>query len=71
MRVENLPSPGLLENGVRLRLEAAKALSSVDIAASTYSPQTYPTTGTPAQIALLAFFDQCILELAPITSIPA
>ncbi len=31
MRVENLPSPGLLSNGIRIRIEAAKAISAVEI----------------------------------------
>ena len=31
MRVETLPSPGLLSNGIRIRIEAAKAISSVEI----------------------------------------
>lgn len=31
MRIETLPSPGLLTNGVRLRTEVAKAISSVEI----------------------------------------
>lgn len=33
MRIENLPSPGLLSNGIRLRTEAAKAISAVEIVA--------------------------------------
>lgn len=31
MRVDTLPSPGLLSNGIRIRIEAAKAISSVEI----------------------------------------
>lgn len=31
MRVETLPSPGLLSNGIRLRIEMAKAISAVEI----------------------------------------
>lgn len=31
MRVESLPSPGLLSNGIRIRIEAAKAISAVEI----------------------------------------
>jgi hypothetical protein len=31
MRVDTLPSPGLLSNGIRLRIEAAKAISAVEI----------------------------------------
>ena len=31
MRVETLPSPGLLSNGIRIRIEAAKAISAVEI----------------------------------------
>lgn len=34
MRVDTLPSPGLLSNGIRLRIEAAKAISAVEIVAA-------------------------------------
>lgn len=31
MRVETLPSPGFLSNGIRIRIEAAKAISAIEI----------------------------------------
>jgi len=31
MRVDTLPSPGMLSNGIRIRIEAAKAISAVEI----------------------------------------
>jgi len=31
MRVDSLPSPGLLSNGIRLRIEASRAISAVEI----------------------------------------
>lgn len=31
MRVDTLPSPGLLSNGIKIRYEAAKAISAVEI----------------------------------------
>lgn len=33
MRIENIPSPGLLSNGIRLQTEMAKAISAVEILA--------------------------------------
>lgn len=33
MRIETLPSPGVLANGIKLRVEAAKAISSVEVTA--------------------------------------
>lgn len=34
MRVDKLPSPGLLSNGTRLRIEAAKAISAIEVNAA-------------------------------------
>jgi hypothetical protein len=34
MKATNLPTPGILSNGICLRTEAAKAISSLQIAAS-------------------------------------
>lgn len=51
MRVETLPSPGLLSNGIRIRIEAAKAISAVEISAG-YSGGKTSTANT-----LKAFFD--------------
>jgi uncharacterized repeat protein (TIGR02059 family) len=59
MRVETLPSPGLLSNGIRIRIEAAKAISAVEINA-----------GIPANAgrarnadALHDFFTACALAI--------
>lgn len=55
MRVATLPSPGLLSNGIRIRIEAAKAISAVEINAG------IPANGGKARnaFALKAFFDAC------------
>lgn len=55
MRVETLPSPGLLSNGIRIRIEAAKAISAVEINAG------IPANGGKSSNAqpLGAFFDAC------------
>ena len=58
MRVETLPSPGLLSNGIRIRIEAAKAISAVEIT-SAYSGGTTSTANT-----LKAFFDACSTAVA-------
>lgn len=52
MRQEQLPSPGIHRNGQRLRVEAAKAISLVEILATR-------TTSTDAQDDLRAFFLAC------------
>jgi len=55
MRVENLPSPGLLSNGIRIRIEAAKAISAVEINAG------IPANGGRSRTAdpLHDFFTAC------------
>lgn len=61
MRVETLPSPGLLSNGIRIRIEAAKAISSVEISAGI--PANAGKTSTATE--LKAFFDACSAAVAP------
>jgi hypothetical protein len=58
MRVATLPSPGLLSNGVRIRIEAAKAISAVEINAG--------RGGGKARNAydLKTFFDTCSAAVA-------
>jgi hypothetical protein len=58
MRVATLPSPGLLSNGVRIRIEAAKAISAVEINAG--------RGGGKARNAkdLKDFFDACSASIA-------
>ena len=60
MRVETLPSPGFLSNGIRIRIEAAKAISSVEINAG------IPANGGKASGAkpLSDFFTACAASLA-------
>ena len=55
MRVETLPSPGLLSNGIRIRIEAAKAISAVEINAG------IPVNGGKSKAAdpLHDFFTAC------------
>lgn len=58
MRVETLLSPGLLSNGINLRNTAAKAISSVEIAAG-----RAPTGTTLAAKTLQDFFTDCATQL--------
>lgn len=59
MRVTTLPSPGVLANGHKLRIEAAKAISAVEITAGR-------TTGgkTTTGALLAAFFTACASALS-------
>lgn len=53
MRVDTLPSPGLLSNGIRIRIEAAKAISAAEINANLNG-------GTSSTASVLhAFFTAC------------
>lgn len=54
MRVETLPSPGILSSALRLRIEAAKAISAVEIVAG-----RTPGGKTKAAYNLSAFFTAC------------
>lgn len=60
MRVATLPSPGLLSNGIRIRIEAAKAISAVEINAG------IPVNGGKSRNAqpLSAFFTACAASLS-------
>ena len=55
MRVETLPSPGLLSNGIRIRIEAAKAISAVEINAGIPANNGFSSTADP----LHDFFTAC------------
>lgn len=59
MRIETLLSPGLLSNGIRLRTEAAKAISSVEVTADRSAGGKTIAAGT-----LAAFFTDCASKLA-------
>lgn len=67
MRVATLPSPGLLSNGIRIRIEAAKAISAVEINAG------IPANGGKARNAadLKQFFDACSLAIAGFVDVTA
>jgi len=68
MRIETLPSPGLLSNGVRLRVEAAKAISSAEVTAGRSGGGK-----TIAASTLADFFTACAAALASIkdATVPA
>lgn len=55
MRVATLPSPGLLSNGIRIRIEAAKAISAVEINAGIPSNAGKSSAAKP----LTDFFTAC------------
>lgn len=64
MRVSTLPSPGRLATGVRLRIEAAKAISSVEIVTSAYPG------GVSGQASKLhAFFTACANALTALRDV--
>lgn len=58
MRVDTLPSPGLLSNGIRIRIEAAKAISAVEITAGLSGGKTSTAN------SLKTFFDACSTSVA-------
>lgn len=60
MRVETLPSPGFLSNGVRIRIEAAKAISAAEINAGI--PANAGKSSTASQLKV--FFDACSAAVA-------
>lgn len=62
MRVASLLSPGQLSMGVKLRTEAAKAISAVQMAAA-----RTPGGKTRSAITLAAFFTDCASKLTPLT----
>ena len=55
MRLETLPSPGFLSNGIRLRIEAQKAISATEINAGIPSNLGKSSNA----FALKTFFDFC------------
>lgn len=60
MRTDKLPSPGKLANGIRIRIEAAKAVSAVEINAG------IPANGGKSSAAkpLADFFTACIAAIS-------
>lgn len=66
MRVSSLPSPGLLTNGIMLRTEAAKAISSVEIVSS-----KYPGGLSGQATKLHAFFTACASAIAALRDVTA
>lgn len=63
MRIENLASPGLLSNGIRLRSEAARAISQVEI----YTDKIGGAANDKATL-LNAFFLDCAAKALAGTS---
>lgn len=59
MRLETLKSPGLISNGVRLRSEASKAISAVEIVAG-----RTPGGKTNTAKTLSDFFSDCVSKLS-------
>jgi hypothetical protein len=66
MRIETLLSPGLLSNGWRLRTEACKAISSVEITAG-----RTPGGKTTSAKALYDFFTDCASALSALYDVTA
>lgn len=66
MRITALPSPGLLANGFSLRMEAAKAISAVEITAGR-TPGGKTTTGA----SLSTFFTACASALSALGDLTA
>lgn len=65
MRVETLPTPGMLSMGIRLRTEASKAISSVEI----FAGRNGGTSGAATQ--LHAFFTACATAIASLRDLVA
>jgi hypothetical protein len=65
MRVETLPSPGILSMGIRLRTEASKAISATEIFAS----RNGGTSGAATQ--LHTFFTACATAIASLRDLVA
>ena len=63
MRVETLPSPGMLSQGIRLRTHAASAISSVEI----FAGRNGGTSGAATQ--LHAFFTACATAIAALRDV--
>lgn len=58
MKINALPSPGLLSNGIKIRVEAAKAISSVEVTGMRTPGGKVSTAAT-----LKTFFDACSTAL--------
>lgn len=65
MRLESLPSPGMLSMGIKLQSEAAKAISSVEI----FAARNGGTSGSATQ--LHAFFTACATAIASLRDLTA
>lgn len=66
MRIETLLSPGQLSNGLRLRTEASKAISSVEITCG-----RTPGGKTTAAKTLYDFFTDCATALSTLYDVTA
>lgn len=62
MKFDTLTSPGLIPSAQRLRVEATKAISYVEVQAD-LSPNGVATQAQP----LIDFFQECIDALVPLT----
>lgn len=67
MRVETLPSPGLLASGLRLRVEASKAISAVEINAGI--PANAGVSSSADQ--LFDFFNACASSVVALRDVTA
>lgn len=65
MRLETLPSPGMLSMGIRLQTEAAKAISSVEI----FAARNGGTSGSATK--LHTFFTACATAIAALRDLTA
>lgn len=65
MRLETLPSPGMLSMGIRLRTEASKAISSVEI----FAGRNGGTSGAATQLHV--FFTACATAIAALRDLAA
>jgi hypothetical protein len=59
MKINDLLSPGALSNGIKLRVEAAKAIGSVEVTAMRTPGGKFPGAGV-----LAAFFTDCASKLS-------
>lgn len=66
MRLDNLPSPGIVSNGIRLRTEAARAISSIEIVSS-----KYPGGLSGQATKLHTFFTACATAIAALRDVTA
>jgi stage V sporulation protein SpoVS len=77
MRIENLPSPGILSSSLRLRTEATKAINAVEIVAGrtpggkTIAAGTLATFFTACASAIAALSDVAVVGFASVTSATA